>query len=258
MLRSILDRFPVQTSNKSDFEKDWDRRVEDQHNSAMISKYHPMPQSVLEASNERFSSNSYRSFKFDVLRAAYQRAVVPVRVLYATGVTLVIEESHVSPSHIIETVCQFRLDAMEAALNDTPADLLILLSEADLPCPDSWEDRSGWSEEAFAGADDIMRHNSPYRHGLALLLKRLDTSRADFLAFKEAAALIMEHSLFHKEKGEDGSVEVKLQYIMADIFPSLREKERYLLERHAILMRRSEDGDNPVVPDNKIGVDGFF
>lgn len=257
MFNWITRKLRGNPSGKNDLLGEWDARVKTQYESLPKAGFFPVPEEVLEASNRRYRDTSHRSFAFSDLNLINQSMIFPVRALYATGATLITSEDQFgrNPSLVIENACRFRLAAMEAALNATPNDLLVLLSV--LPQPESWEQSREWQESNLPSEHFSVGWHSTYRHAVVLFLKRIDTPAADFLAFKEAASVLGRFGLFCDEKDEDGNKRERLGYVISDVFPSLRRRERELLDRKLRLAWRSEDATDPVVPEDNIGLNGF-
>lgn len=258
MLHRILKKLSGRASNKSYFELNFQKRVKEQHDDLPKAGYIPIPEKILKNSDNRYLDPSHRSLRFACLNLQNQNMIFPVRALYAMGATLMsYNQLHPNPSLMIEDICQFRLAAMEAALNCTPDDLLVLLTHLDaLPCVESWEQSYEWRTRNFP-EEEVSRWHSLNRHAAALFLKRIDTPEADFIAFKEAAEVLNGLEFFSVETCEHGEANVQLGHVIADIFPTLRARESSLLERRSRLIYRTEDESSPVVPEDKIGVDGF-
>ena len=138
----------------------------------------------------------------------------------------------------------------------TPNDLLILLDGSYLPRPWEWEQSLEWQAAEFE-PNYILSMRSIFRHAAALFLKRLETPAADFLAFKEAAMILDRFELFQTEEDKNGSPTEFLGVVISDIFPAIRSRERALLSRKTDLARYDEYPNPAVIPEDKIGLDGF-
>lgn len=232
-----------------------------QHDDMQKAKFSPVPNEILARSDAQYFDQGHRSMMYASFNLNNQCTIFPLRALYATGATLMMSSEQgypANPSLAIEDACRFRVAAMEAALNDTPGDLLILLGGTYLPSPHTWEQSPEWQAKELA-PDLVSSMHSLYGHATTLFLKRIQTPEADFLAFKEAALVLERFGLFLTEKDESGVAHEHLGPVVCDIFPSLRSRECLLLARKSRLAWHDEGtGSVPVVPEDKIGVDGFI
>ncbi len=253
MLHWILGQFSGRPPSERLFWQHWRKRAKAQHNDLPMAGYYPVSEEALEASNRRYLDPGHRSLQFAAFNLSNQRMIFPVRALYATGATLTISSNQTpaNPSLAIEGACQFRLAAMEAALNSTPNELLILLSDATFPSAHSWEQSLEWREKEFP-AELVSSYHSSYRHAAALFIKRIDTPEADFLAFKEAATVLQNCGLFRTETCENSAAEVRLGHVISDVFPSLRSREGELLDCKSRLKWQAEDPADRNVSETKI------
>lgn len=260
MLHRILGKLSGQSPRERDFTQRWNERVKAQHDDLQKASFDPVPHETLAFSDAQYFDQSHRSLMFARLNLNNQSTVFPVRALYATGATLMMNSENLCPANptlTMESACRFRMAAMEAALNCTPNDLLIMLGSMYLPSPSTWEQSPEWQAEEFA-PDLVSSKHSLGRHASALFLKRIQTPAADFLAFKEAAHVLERFELFQTEKDDNGVSHEHLGYVLCDIFPVLRSRESDLLARKSRLAWHSEGAEErPVVPEDKIGVDGF-
>ena len=244
---------------ESKSERKWKERVKDQHDDLQKASFFPVPDNALVKSDARYSCGCHRSVLFDSV-SYIQRMIFPIRALYYTGATILIGSEAgypANPTLAIDNACRFRIDAMEAALNCTPADLLVLMA-SNLPNPSCWEQSSAWRAKAF-DPDLAPSQHSLVRHAVALFLERSDTPAADFLAFKEAALVLENHGLFQTEIDDSGAEREQIGNVISDIFPTLRAKECRLLARKAALIWHSEGPEqSPVIPDNCIGRGGLI
>lgn len=260
MLHRIMEKLTGQPPSQRDFTQRWNECVKAQHDDLQKAGFDPVPDETLALSDAQYFDRSHRSMMFARLNLNNQCTVFPLRALYATGATLIMNSDHncpANPTLTMESACRFRIDAMDAALNCTPNDLLILMGGMHLPSPDTWEQSPEWQAEEFA-LDLVSSKHSLGRHASALFLKRIQTPAADFLAFKEAALVFQSFDLFQTEKDDNGVSREHLGHVLCDIFPSVRSREDVLLARKSRLAWHSEGPEvYPVVPEDKIGVDGF-
>lgn len=253
VLLQFFRRLTSQSPKEDAYAQQWSRGTESQHDEALKAAYFPVPEEVLELSNAQYFNEHHESVMFKMFNRHNQKTIFPIRALYATGSTFltISDEIPANPTLAVEAACRFRLDAMEAALSITPSDLLILLNN--LPKPDSWEQNPEWLADEFQ-ADLMASHHSLNRHAAALFIKRIDTPEADFLAFKEVAILIRNIGLFSTATDEYGTLNQRLGFVISDLFPSIRKREKELLERKYKLTWVSEGEEAaPVVPEDKIG-----
>lgn len=256
----IIEKLSGRSPEERDFLRQWNKRVKFQHDDLQKTGYSPVPDETLAVSDAQYFDQGHRSLMYARFNLNNQRTIFPLRALYATGVTLTMSEDHnypANPALAIESACRFRMAAMEAALNCTPSDLLVMLGSNYLPSPNTWEQSPEWRAKEFE-PDRVSSIHSLGRHATALFLKRIETPAADFLAFKEAALVLELFGLFLNEKDDSGGSREHLGPVVCDIFPALRSRESKLLARKFRLAWHSE-GDEvcPVVPEDKIGMDGF-
>lgn len=259
MLERIFEKFSVNLPRSGDLSGQWSDRGE----QGQIQKagFVPVADEAIEASDAQYYSDGHRSFLIQSQNRKNRNMVFPIRALYNTGITFLInaEDSYpINHTIAVEGACRFRMAAMDAALTNTPCDLLVLLhSIRSIPSPRTWEQSTEWQTKEF-DPNEIADLHSTYRHAVALLAQRFATPAADFIAFKEAAHVIDKFGLFQTETHEGVLEQERLGNVVCDIFPGLRLREGELLSRKIRLAWRPEGPDQPpVVPNDKIGVDGF-
>lgn len=259
MLHWILRKLSGQPKSKQDFTKHWNERVRAQHDRVQKAGFFPVSDEALALSGAQYFDQGHRSAMFAQFNLTNRCTIFPLRALYATGATLMMNsgQGH-SATLAMEGACRFRLAAMEAALSFTPTDLLILMdSRSCLPSPASWEQSEEWRTKAFP-SDIVASEPFLWRHAAALFLDRIDTPAADFLAFKEAASVLSSFELFDDKTDFNGTSQKQLGFVISDIFPTLRARERDLLIRQRLLEKCQEmERKNFTFPEHLIGVDGF-
>ena len=254
MLRPFLSRLPQETN----FERLWNEQLSEQYTHAPKASFSPVPNDALAASDSRYLDEGHDSFLVARLNQVNRDLVFPTRALYHVGLHLLVADSNRHPKNptlALEAACEFRISAMEAALNCTSSDLLVLLNC--LPSPSEWKLSLEWRAIEFAQCLTYDLH-SLNRHAIALFLERIQTPTADFLAFCEAALVLEEFGLFQKEIANSGISKEHLGYVVCDIFPSLKSRRVELLTRKSRLTWRPEGPDEKsVVPEESIGLSGF-
>ena len=84
------------------------------------------------------------------------------------------------PEAVFEDACAFHLRAMDAAIDDTPTDLLIFAAQFYLPTPREWEQSTEWIETSLPS--DIFATAHPLaQKARTLFLERIDTPKAKSL-----------------------------------------------------------------------------
>ena len=136
------------------------------------------------------------------------------------------------PEAVFEDACAFHLQAMDAAIDDTPTDLLILAAQFCLPTPGEWEQSKEWVEASLPS--DIFATAHPLaQKARTLFLERIDTPRADFMAYRGASVVLAGLGLL--DASEDGSPGMKISPEACAAFPSLKRRENDVLRRSEAL-----------------------
>ena len=136
------------------------------------------------------------------------------------------------PEAVFEDACAFHLRAMDAAIDDTPTDLLILAAQFCLPTPEEWEQSTEWIETSLPS--DIFATAHPLaQKARTLFLERIDTPRADFMAYRDASIVLAALGLL--DASEDGSSRRKISLEASAAFPSLKHRENDVLRRSEAL-----------------------
>ncbi|PKQ01542.1 MAG: hypothetical protein CVT73_22915 [Alphaproteobacteria bacterium HGW-Alphaproteobacteria-12] len=133
---------------------------------------------------------------------------------------------------------------MDAALEQSPSDLLLLLDG--LPRPDTWHLGSGFLAALLQEAESDGMH-SLYRYAHALLRERLgNASGADFLALKSACRVLLSTGVMVEDTKAESSTKM-VHPVVLDVFPSIANRETELLARDIALRWRPETESDPVV-----------
>ena len=144
------------------------------------------------------------------------------------------------PGAVFEDACAFHLRAMDAAIHDTPTDLLILTAQTYLPTPREWEQSTEWIETS------LPSHIFATAHPLAqkarkLFLQRIDTPKADFMAYRDASIVLAALGLL--EASVDGPPRMRISLEASAAFPSLKHRENDVLRRSEALEWRPRRPD---------------
>jgi hypothetical protein len=136
------------------------------------------------------------------------------------------------------------LDFLDAAISETPTDLLVLigLDKVDFQLLDALrvsKDRHATVQEALEQANSFGIH-SLYRYASRLLSEHCEQlDEAGHLAFIRAALALHRIGLFHENH---------VSPVAIDFFPSLALREDEISARRLALKWRPETGEDPVVP----------
>lgn len=204
--------------------------------------YFPVPEKLLKGSNAAFEGE-YKSFAFTSLITTYRRLVSPIIYLHSSAKAMFLVEGEcgghhatIGPSQVFGVVSADLLQILDAAIDDTHTDLLILsdrsASDFDL------DDRDAVLARA-AGIEGGDYYHSLSRYHARLLRKHLsDGGRARFLAFRRAVIALRSIGLFHEDQ---------VGPLALDMFPSLaRRMDDLITRREALAWRPESEGDRVV------------
>lgn len=233
---------PWKSDHVSRLKDEWNRLVRTQYKKVPRADFHPVPEDLLGQSDCLYTERS----SLTSLVQCWKERVVPIRVLFHAGATITAYDTvrPANPSVALDDACKFRLAAMDAALRETPVDLLALLDRFQFPAPHVWSQNPSWAKDQFPEWSATGAHSLD-RYARALFLKRIRTPAADFLAFQEAAAALDTIGVFQQD--ERGWC---VDAFARDIFPSIEARAQALVQRRAELTWREEGGiAPPVVPE---------
>jgi hypothetical protein len=235
---------------RTPFEKDWRQREKAQFNNAKKASFFPIPTETLNQSDSLFDN----PLNLTSSMANWRSMILPIKPMYYTSLALDVTSDMgnypPNPSVVVNEACMFGLSVMDAALADTHIDLIVLLGGFYLPQPHEWKQERKWIEDEFPEWVVSGMH-SISRYATAMLLKRIKTSKADFLSFQKAAIALREIGVF--EDGPGGKEDVRVNFFAQDLFPSLKIRSRDILARRPAFEWRSEgEGEAPVVSEELI------
>lgn len=246
-------RLPVNPGEQ--FIADWNRRVREQHDCAGRTSFYALTDDEFAASETKFAAGAWQSHFVGGSLAVYRNSVIPIRALFNSVMCLGLDSfngAYPCPSRTLDDACAFKLRTLDAAIDETPTDLLALVNDISLPHWQEWSQGSAFLSNIMEESNCHCMH-SITRHAYRLLAARLKCSKADFLAFQEAAAVISNHGLLRKNP--DGHLEVNR--MLQDFFPSLKRRRDAIVDRRKALEWRAETSPDCVVPDELIGISGF-
>jgi hypothetical protein len=121
---------------------------------------------------------------------------------------------------------------MDAAIKDTPTDLLILTARNNLPSPKEWEQSTKWVEDNLP-SDFFTTAHPLAQKARTLFLERIDTPTADFMAYRDGSIVLEALGLL--DASEDGYPRMKISLEACAAFPSLKHRENDVLRRSEAL-----------------------
>lgn len=223
---------------------EWNRLVKSQYKAVRRADFYPIPEDLLGRSDTLYNERSNLTSFVRV----WQDMVVPIRILFHAGATITAYDviSPANPSVALDDACKFRLEAMDAALRETPLDLLVMQNSFVLPSPQEWSRDAQWAAREFPDVSDGS--HALYGYARSLFLKRIDTAASDFLAFREAAIALNEIGLFEPEA--DNASGTCVNALVQELFPTIKARATALAQRHQFLTRCAEnEAAAPVGPE---------
>lgn len=203
----------------------------------------PVSGRQLSASGERFSGKEWHH-----ILMTYEHATTSVQMLYHTAMSITLDVNQGNPapvpSLVVERDARFRLETINAMIEETPIDLLLLMSERWLP------EISDWSREvAFLKTLPDEGQHSLGRHAGTLLRDRIaHGSSTDLSALKELAIILSDRPIVDKVEGPP-----VVDATLAAAFPAIEARSDELLKRHIELAWRPDEDGDQVVPEHLIG-----
>jgi hypothetical protein len=202
-------------------------------------QYHPVSPKAFDQSELDYAAE-YRSRGFSSMLPNYREARATIIYLHSSAKLMYLAYQgcgmQVGPSEVFAGVSRDHLELLDAAIADTPNDLLILT------CRNPRDFDLDDHEEALRNAAEIQNddhHHSLHRYHGRLLIEHLSSGgRARLLAFRRAMAALDDIDLFH----EGGVGPLAL-----DFFPSLFARADELVARDEALAWRPEEDGNRVV-----------
>ncbi|MEC7763723.1 MAG: hypothetical protein VX874_17600 [Pseudomonadota bacterium] len=227
---------PWRPSADVEFQRDFRRKQKDQSPRMSRAEFDPIPDDVLTDSDALYLSKDNLSF----FATVWQDKTLPIRALYHAGLSVAERSTsplggHANPSVTLDECCKFRLEVMDAALDDTPVDLLVFLAISFyLPNPREWSQEPEWAGIVLTFVTN-QSLDPLSRYANALLLARIGTSGADFRAFREAATTLQDIGMF-----DTSPPSATVDAFVQDLFPSIRARSAKLLARRQQLEWHSD------------------
>lgn len=225
---------------KQEPEKTWFEKLsEAQLNGRSQAGYLPVAESLIEESDKAYGAE-YESRAFTSLIPTYRGRVSPFIYLHSSAKVMFLLEqesgfSPMAPSQVFGSVSAEFLEMLDAAIDETHTDLLILAGV------NRGEDL-GSRDAALARAAEVEREDgrhSLWRYQARLLRLHLSQGgRERFLAYRRAMGALHSVGLFH---------EGKVGPLALDMFPSLaRRTDELVARREALAWRPEGEGDRVV------------
>jgi hypothetical protein len=233
--------------SKPGAELGYSERVKRQSEALASSGFKPISEERLERSDAAYTSTSWRSTAISDYARHHQHLIHPIRALHETGIELVLQYCRQqgwpqrSTSEVVADLSEYHLRSLDAAIADTPIDLIAAFERALLPNVREWSNEAefldGLMEQASAsGASRISTLAARLLHD-----RIVASNAADFLAFKEAFCVLQDIGVFHRPDASIDSMEISP--ILLDIFPVLRKNEMPLRERARALFKEEAGCD---------------
>lgn len=185
-------------------------------------------------SDQILASTEWASLEASNVARAYRGMTHPVRILHRTAmqlalnVNLTLGRARTPLSEIFDNVSEFHLATLDAAIAETPIDLIAIFDRDFLPRVEEWSRDPEFTDSLVS--DDDGSGQEMLSFARRLLHDRLITaSQVDFIALKEAFFIMQTVNVFDGNPHSDAEAEVTP--VLLDVFPTLRRMERALICR---------------------------